>query len=115
MLLLSRRSFVSLMSYRFARLIAVVALPLLVAACGVKGPLESPLQAQLDEEKRATAEPLPQASQPVYGSRAPGAVGAKVGRDLPKNQSTTGAGTQSGAVINAPAARQSSPLDFLIN
>lgn len=99
------------MPYRVARIAFVLAVPLLIAACGVKGPLESPIQAQLDEEKRANAQPLPQPETPAYG--APKSAG--VGRNLPRNQSTTGAGTTSGYVVNAPAARQSSPLDWLIN
>lgn len=102
---------VKLMPYRIARLAAVFAVPLLVAACGVKGPLESPIQAQLDAEKRATAQPLPQPETPAYGAQ----TRAGAGRNLPRNQSTTGAGTGSGYVVNTPAARQPSALDWLIN
>ncbi len=92
------------MSRRALRIAFLLAAPLLIAACGVKGPLESPLQAQLQAEKEETAQPLSSLSKPPT-ARA---------RSLPRNQTTTGAGTTSEAVVNTPAARENSALDWLI-
>jgi predicted small lipoprotein YifL len=106
------RPFVSLLPHRISHIALALALPLGLAACGVKGPLEPPpyAAAEVENAQKATAEPAqsqPTSTTTVASTKKRAAAPARTG-------SGVGSGTTSGAVVNAPAARERNPLDWLV-
>jgi predicted small lipoprotein YifL len=102
---------VTLLLHRILHIALALALPLGLAACGVKGPLEPPpyAAAEVENAQKATAEPTqsqPTSTTTVAPTRR-AAAPARTG-------SGVGSGTTSGAVTNAPAARERNPLDWLV-
>jgi predicted small lipoprotein YifL len=96
-------------------LLGAMTLPLALAACGVKGPLEPPAGARLADQPQSSAtDPLrPTGTSPtVAQSSIPTGTspGVQAGPGSP-----LGTGTTSPAVRQAPAARERSVLDWLIN
>ena len=91
------------LSARIALVAAAISLPLLLAACGVRGPLSPPPASKIVDANGGEEE---------ESTTAAGAV--PVGPAAHPTRS--GAGTTNPAVVNAPAASRRNPvLDWLVN
>jgi predicted small lipoprotein YifL len=90
---LTRSDFVTSVPRRLAFLTVVLALPLALAGCGVRGTVELP--------PSAAVEPAAEGGKPAPRPSGTAASGT--------------AGSTSAAVVEAPAARRRSPLDLLID
>jgi predicted small lipoprotein YifL len=88
--------------------LAVLALALGLAGCGVKGPLEPPLDSGIEANTKKPRTPTATATRPTGRQADESRIGRLPGQ-------TTTRGTTSRAVTVAPAANQSSPLDWLID
>ena len=86
--------------------VAALVLPLGLAGCGVKGPLEPPPNSGL--EPHASAAPATQPASPDSLAAARAMPGSRTA------VATTPSGA-SAAVIDAPAAQRRSALDWLID
>ncbi len=87
--------------------LAVLALALGLAGCGVKGALEPPPHSGIKPNAASEAPPPP---------AMPTAIGTPVSPGFPAQVNRgVGRGTTSEAVVNAPSAQRSSALDWLID
>lgn len=111
---------------RLIRVVLVAVLPLGIAACGVKGPLEPPPYAakQIQEQKKDNAEARRERQQArLTGAPPPPETGLRAGSTIPVSGTggargagarSTARGTTSRPVTEAPAAKEDSVLDWLI-
>ncbi len=95
------------MSFAFLRRLVPFALALGLAGCGVKGALEPPPDSGIEANTKKLRNPV--------GATTPAVKQAEERRLGRLPGQTTSSRTTSRAVVTAPAAEQSSPLDWLID